>query len=298
MVSMQPLRCWTDNRLDRSRQDRNALAMILLEAAPAKLNLALHLRRRRNDGYHELESIFAFTRFGDALTAEAADAITLEMSGDYAGPAGQGADNLVLRAANALAAASGARAGAHLHLEKHIPVAAGLGGGSADAAATLRLLNRLWGLHWPTERLVGLAATLGSDVPACVVSHSLFASGRGEILAPLDGRVSGMPVLLVNPRVAVATGPVFAAWDRQDHGPLDPAAPLEALRNDMTAAACGLAPVIADVLSALADTGASLSRMSGSGATCFALYVDEAARDAAATALVPHGWWQASTTLL
>jgi 4-diphosphocytidyl-2-C-methyl-D-erythritol kinase len=276
--------------------------MMCTEAAPAKLNLALHLRHRRIDGYHALETLFAFTRFGDTLHGEAADVLSFEASGDYAEAAGQGPDNLVLRAARALAQAAGITAGARLRLEKHIPVAAGLGGGSADAAAALRLLNRLWGLDWPVSRLVALAARLGSDVPACVVSKSVFGHGRGEALEPWAGAgagsVSGRPVLLVNPRVALPTGPVFAGWDGQDLGPLDPEAPLASLRNDMTAAACTLAPVVGEVLSALAQTGPQLARMSGSGATCFALYEDDAARDAAARALAGHGWWQASTALI
>jgi 4-diphosphocytidyl-2-C-methyl-D-erythritol kinase len=272
--------------------------MICTEAAPAKLNLALHLRRRRIDGYHDLETLFAFTHFGDTLHGEAADTLSLAISGDYAEAAGQGPDNLVLRAARALADAAGIKAGARLSLEKHIPVAAGLGGGSADAAAALRLLNRLWGLDWPMSRLVALAASLGSDVPACVVSRSIFGHGRGEVLKPWNGALSGRPVLLVNPRVALATGPVFAGWDGHDLGPLDPQAPLGASRNDMTAAACMLAPVIGEVLSALARTGPGLARMSGSGATCFALYESETARDAAARALAGHGWWQAATTVL
>ncbi|WP_439532895.1 4-(cytidine 5'-diphospho)-2-C-methyl-D-erythritol kinase [Polymorphobacter sp.] len=267
------------------------------EDAPAKLNLALHLRHRRADGYHELESIFAFTQFGDTLTGAPADALSLEMSGDYAGPAGQGGDNLVLRAARALAEAAGIDRGARLHLEKRIPVAAGLGGGSADAAAALRLLNRLWGLDWPQDRLVALAAKIGSDVPACVVSRSVLGSGRGEVLRPWSGDVGGRPVLLVNPRVSLATGPVFAAWDRQDRGPLDAEAPLTQLRNDMTAAACGLAPVIAEVLEALAATVPLLARMSGSGATCFALYESGAACTAAETLIAARGWWHSATVL-
>jgi len=272
--------------------------MMLTEAAPAKLNLALHLRHRRADGYHELESIFAFTRFGDVLHGETAPTLSLDVTGDYAGPAGQGADNLVIRAARTLAESGAVRAGARLRLEKHIPVAAGLGGGSADAAAALRLLNRLWGLDWPLARLEALAAALGSDVPACVQSASCLGSGRGDVLVPWHGAVRGVPVLLVNPRVALPTGPVFAAWDKQDRGVLDPQVPLQQLRNDMTAAACALAPVIGDVLAALAQSGATLARMSGSGATCFGLYDSAEARDAAAAMLRPHGWWQASTELL
>jgi 4-diphosphocytidyl-2-C-methyl-D-erythritol kinase len=265
---------------------------MLTEMAPAKINLALHLRRRRPDGYHDLETVFAFTEFGDTLTAAPAETFSLALTGAFAGAAGAGDDNLVLRAARALAAAAGVTAGAELRLEKQIPVAAGLGGGSADAAAALRLLNRLWGLDWPLHRLVTLAASLGADVPACVASETCLGSGVGEQLAPWPHDMAGTPVLLVNPGVAVPTGPVFAGWDRVDHGGISPGAPLAALRNDMTAAAVALAPVIADVLAALQDAGgASLVRMSGSGATCLALYADTAARDAAAAALAGRHWW-------
>lgn len=269
------------------------------EFAPAKLNLALHLRRRRPDGYHDLETVFAFTDFGDTLHVAPAATLSLTVTGPFAAPAGQGADNLVLRAAQRLAGAAGVSAGAALALDKRIPVAAGLGGGSADAGAALRLMNRFWGLDWPAARLVALAAELGADVPACVGSRSCFGSGRGEVLAEWPMAIGGTPVLLVNPGVAVATGPVFAAWDRVDHGGIAPGAPLDCLRNDMTAAAVGLAPAIADVLAALAAAGgASLVRMSGSGATCFALYDDTGARDRAAAALSGRGWWQAATALL
>lgn len=272
---------------------------MLTEDAPAKLNLALHLRRRRPDGYHELETIFAFTRFGDHLHAMPADTLTLQVRGDFAEAAGQGGDNLVLRAARALQQAAGLTTGARLVLDKRIPVAAGLGGGSADAAAALRLLNRLWGLDWPQARLVALAAGLGADVPACVVSRSIEGRGRGEDLVPWPVDMAGTPLLLVNPRVAVPTGPVFAGWDQHDLGPLDPLAPLAGSRNDMTAAAVAIAPVIAEVLEALAAThGTMLVRMSGSGATCFALYETAVARDAAAQTLAASGWWLAATELL
>ena len=268
------------------------------EAAPAKLNLALHLRRRRGDGYHDLETVFAFTEFGDSLSVAAAVGLSLQVHGRFAAAAGQGADNLVLRAARALAAAAGIAADAALTLEKRIPVAAGLGGGSADAAAALRLLNRFWGLGWPTTRLIGIAAALGADVPACIGSRTCFGSGRGEQLAEWPSPLAGTPVLLVNPGVAMATGPVFAGWDKIDRGPIAPGAPLETLRNDMTAAATAIAPVIADVLRALAATkGATLARMSGSGATCFALFADAAARDAAAIRLTAGGWWTSATRL-
>lgn len=274
---------------------------MLIEHAPAKINLALHLRRRRDDGYHDLESLFAFTRFGDTLAAEPADGLHLALAGPMAvaGDAGLvGDDNLVLRAGRALAAAAGVAANARLHLEKHIPVAAGLGGGSADAAAALRLLNRLWGLHWPTARLMPLAGALGADVPACLLGRTMLGRGRGDDLVPWPQDLAGVPVLLVNPRVAVATGPVFAGWDRVDHGGIAAGMPLPAMRNDMTAAACAIAPVIGDVLAALAAAGgASLVRMSGSGATCLALYPDSVARDAAADLLAGRGWWLCPTQI-
>ena len=262
-----------------------------VEHAPAKLNLALHVRRRRTDGYHDLETIFAFTNFGDTLSAEPADTLTLQVRGPFASAAGD--DNLVLRAARALNAACGIERGAALILDKRIPVAAGLGGGSADAAAALRLLTRLWSLDLP---LAGIAESLGADVPACLASRTSFATGSGAVLTPLDDRWAGSPVLLVNPRVAVPTGPVFAAWDGIDRGPLDPASPLATLRNDLTAPATHIAPVIAEVLAWLTGQGATLARMSGSGATCFALFATPTARDAAHSRC-PAEWWSEPTFL-
>jgi 4-diphosphocytidyl-2-C-methyl-D-erythritol kinase len=271
---------------------------MLIEPAPAKINLALHLRRRRPDGYHDLETIFAFTDFGDTLSAEPASGLSLSLSGPMAAAADVGEDNLVLRAARALAAAAGINAGARLHLEKRIPVAAGLGGGSADAAAALRLLNRLWGLGWPPDRLAALAAPLGADVPVCVFSRTLFGMGKGEALSPWVDDAAGTPLLLVNPGVAVPTGPVFAGWDQQDRGGIAPGAPLASLRNDLTAAAIALQPVIARVLAALDRApGQRLVRMSGSGATCLALFDSDAARDAAAAALAASGWWLQPTRI-
>ncbi len=263
----------------------------MIESAPAKVNLALHLRRRRADGYHDLETLFAFTDFGDTVRVAEGDGLTLTVSGPFAGAVGDG-DNLVLRAARALAGAAGCQANAALSLDKHIPVAAGLGGGSADAAATLRLLNRFWRLDWPPARLAAVADPLGADVPACVFSRTLAGTGRGNALSPVDFTLAGVPVLLVNPRVAVPTGPVFAAWDGIDLGPLDLAV-WRAARNDLTAPAIGLAPAVGDVLAALEATGADLVRMSGSGATCLALYRDaERCAAAARTIAAEHSsWW-------
>lgn len=270
----------------------------MIEAARAKVNLALHLRRRRDDGYHDLETLFVFTDFGDVLRVQAEEELSLALTGPLAAAVGDG-DNLVLRAARALAAAAGVAAGAALTLDKHIPVAAGLGGGSADAAAALRLLNRFWRLDWPVARLLPIAALLGADVPACLVGGTVMGTGRGEILTEVEIGVAGTPILLVNPRVAVPTGPVFAGWDRVDRGALDPAA-WRMSRNDLEPPAILLAPVIAAVLAALAKTGASLVRMSGSGATCFALYATIADRDFAATSVesAHPGWWVCPTTIV
>ncbi len=269
----------------------------MIEAAPAKVNLALHLRRRRPDGYHDLETLFAFTDFGDTLWVEEGSRLSLTVNGPFAAAVGEG-DNLVLRAARALAGAGGCLANAALVLDKRIPVAAGLGGGSADAAATLRLLNRFWRLDWPLDRLAAIAAPLGADVPACVFSRPLAGEGKGDALSSVDIDLGGTPILLVNPRVAVLTGPVFARWDGVDRGALDPAL-WRTARNDLALPAIAIAPVIADVLDALNATGADFVRMSGSGATCLALYPAAAACAAAHAALAAAhpGWWITATTL-
>ena len=261
------------------------------EAAPAKINLALHVRRRREDGYHDLETLFAFTRFGDRLTAIEADDWSLELCGPTAGAAGPLADNLVLWAAHGFAAATGMRERYAFTLDKQIPVAAGLGGGSADAGAALRLLNRLAGHPLAEADLEQLGARLGADVPACVRCRPALGTGAGEALVDA-GALPPMGVLLVNPRVAVPTGPVFRAWDGQDRGPLGP--DWRAARNDLEAPAIQLQPVIAEVLDWLQTLpGASLVRMSGSGATCFALF------DGAVPPVdAPNGWWVQPTALL
>jgi 4-diphosphocytidyl-2-C-methyl-D-erythritol kinase len=276
----------------------------LFETAFAKLNLALHVRRRRDDGYHDLETIFAFTELGDELTAEAGSDLTLDLEGPFGEDLTAEPDNLVLRAARALADAGGIEAGARLRLTKNLPVASGIGGGSADAAAALRLLNRLWSLDWPLVRLAALGARLGADVPACVHSRTMRGEGRGENLVPLDDiSLQGVPALLANPRVGVSTAAVFALWGGDDRGPLisgDPLASARAGRNDLEPPARALAPAIDGVLEALAASrGVELARMSGSGATCFALFADEAARDAAATALrsAHPGYWVAPTRM-
>ncbi len=269
------------------------------EEAPAKINLFLHVRGRRADGYHDLETLFAFTRFGDRLHATPAATPAATSTNDWSlgivGPmaAGLAADdgNLVLRAARAFGrAAAGARPHA-LRLEKHIPPAAGLGGGSADAAATLRLLNRLHGERFSLAELEELAAPLGADVPACVRARPAIGTGTGARLHQAPA-LPAFGVLLVNPRVALPTAAVFAGLDGADRGPAD-ALRWHEMRNDLEAAAIALQPAIADVLAFLRRLpGVELARMSGSGATCFALF-----RGAVPAVAVPRGWWSVATRL-
>jgi 4-diphosphocytidyl-2-C-methyl-D-erythritol kinase len=278
------------------------LSLPAAETAYAKINLALHVRRRRADGYHDLETLFAFAEAGDGLEAEPADALSLAISGPFAAALAVSDDNLVLRAARALRAAFGVEVGAALRLDKRLPVAAGIGGGSADAAAALRLLARLWGLDDGDPRVVTIAADLGADVPACLASVTARGEGVGAVLAPVaEAGLAGLPLLLVNPGVPLTTGPVFAGWDGVDRGPLALGAPLAAARagrNDLEAPARALVPAIGAVLARLAAApGVLLARMSGSGATCFALFTDDRARDAAAVAVGAQGWWCLATRL-
>tara|TARA_R110000782_G_scaffold182437_6_gene272672 strand:+ start:4903 stop:5757 length:855 start_codon:yes stop_codon:yes gene_type:complete len=271
------------------------------ETAYAKINLALHVRSRRADGYHEIESLFAFCEDGDALTGSLRNdgALALTLDGPFAAGLESDERNLVLRAARALRDAAGVGLGADLHLTKHLPVAAGIGGGSADAAAALRLLVRLWGINPAMIDFPRLAVSLGADVPACLSSMTVFGTGVGERLEPVDCDSADRPVLLVNPGVACPTGPVFSGWDGVDRGPLDPAR-WRAGRNDLTASAIALVPEIAQVLAGLEQqAGAALVRLSGSGATCFALFDDKAARDAARAAIrkAHPGWWMMASRL-
>ena len=263
------------------------------ETAYAKLNLALHVRERLADGYHRIETVFAFCEDGDELSGEAGDSLSLKLSGPFAAGLGD-ADNIVTQAATALREASGTKAGAALHLRKLLPLASGVGGGSADAAAALRLLNRLWELEWPDERLEEIGREIGADVPACLHSREMRGQGRGDELEPAELGLSGTPVLLVNPRVEISTGEIFQRWDGTDRGALHD---WRHGRNDLEQAATSLAPQIGGILARLsAQPGADCVRMSGSGATCFALFGSEAQRDSAAMA-VPREWWHLATRL-
>lgn len=267
--------------------------MTAQEIAPAKLNLALHVRDRLGDGRHAIETIFAFCVDGDRVSAEPAEELTLGASGPFAAELPSEGDNLVLKAAEALRNAASVTRGASIHLDKRLPVASGIGGGSADAAATLRLLTSLWRID--PSHASAVAAGLGSDVPACLLSLPARGEGAGDRLRQIDlPGISGLSALLVNPRVGLSTAHVFAGWDGIDRGPLEE---WRTGRNDLEAPAKALVPQIETVLAWLAvQPGVEFVRMSGSGATCFALFDSEASRDAAADR-VPREWWRLATSL-
>ncbi len=262
----------------------------MIETAYAKINLALHVRARRADGYHELETLFAFVDDGDQLSVAPAAQEELRTIGEFASGLGEPFGNIVAKALMSLPRTSGWA----VTLEKRLPVAAGLGGGSADAGAIFRIVEAAQGLpaDWPAR-----AAKLGADVPACVRSATCIGRGTGTDLVPIENDLAGIAVLLVNPRVPLATGPVFKGWDGVDRGPLPQGSVREitlAGRNDLEASAIALCPQIADVLAALAETQPLVARMSGSGATCFALYDrHDVMREAAAKLSFAHPcWWQ------
>jgi 4-diphosphocytidyl-2-C-methyl-D-erythritol kinase len=276
--------------------------MKITESAPAKINLALHVRCRRPDGYHELETLFAFLRDGDVITVEPADAPAFRINGPFAAGLTAEGDNLVTRAADRFAERFGTSRSVAITLDKHLPIASGIGGGSADAAATLRALARLYDIPLDDTALYDIAAGLGADVPACLLGKSAVGEGVGERLTPVSG-VANVPVLLVNPGVAVSTAAVFKAWDGVDRGPMPAGDLVERARNgrnDLEPPARAIAPVIGDVVAALAATpGVVLARMSGSGATCFALYETIADREAGTAAIrAAHpDWWTLPSTL-
>lgn len=273
----------------------------VVRRAPAKINLWLNVVGRRADGYHLLDSLVAFADLADTLEALPSDGLALAIDGPGAATLAGEPDNLVLRAARTLAGRAGVAPRAALRLTKNIPVAAGLGGGSADAAAALLALSDLWRLALPVEDLFDLAAGLGADVPMCLAGRPAIASGVGERLDPAPA-LPACAILLVNPGAALSTPEVFAART----GGFSPARPLarpwsdlaefvEALAmrgNDLTAPAVALRPIVGEVLAFLKRTaGVRHVAMSGSGATCFALYARAAEAQAAATA-VPAAWWR------
>lgn len=280
----------------------------LLEKAPAKVNLTLRVRGRRADGYHELESLVAFADLADTLALEPDNKDTLEITGPFAADSGAVSDNLVLKA---LAAAhiyiGGVRAG-RFSLEKNIPVAAGLGGGSADAAATLRLIARVNEIAPNDARIMSAAQAVGADVPVCLASRPRIMRGVGELLSdPVD--LPPLAGVLVNPRVPLSTGDVFSKFAGAQSGndlgdvPCGLGSLVDFLRlhgNDLTPAARACSPVVGEVLQALESLpGAKLIRMSGSGPTCFALFSTPSEATTAVRRLASErkDWWVQAATI-
>jgi 4-diphosphocytidyl-2-C-methyl-D-erythritol kinase len=290
----------------------------LIEDARAKVNLTLRVVGRRVDGYHELESVVAFADCADRLSLTPSPELQLVTTGPLAQACGAAADNLVLKAARLLGERVPNLRQGGFTLDTVLPVAAGIGGGSADAAAALRLLARHNGLAVDDARLVEVARLTGADVPVCLPSRACVMTGVGESLSPLD--LPKLPCVMVNPRVAVATKDVFAAlglrhgellvgasdvleapgWPEAGASVEDWVEALAAASNDLEAPAMRVQPVISEVISALnATNGAWLARMSGSGATCFAIYENtaEAGRAAEKIRLDHPGWWVHAGTL-
>jgi 4-diphosphocytidyl-2-C-methyl-D-erythritol kinase len=271
------------------------MPLVVTELARAKVNLTLRLTGRRSDGYHLLDSIIAFADVGDRLNFEEARRFELTVTGPFAPHMPKGEDNLVARAARAFSTACGGPPHSmRIALEKNLPVASGLGGGSADAAATLRGLAKLFAFDAGEAALDEIAATLGADVPVCLTSRASHVRGIGEIVEPITD-FAPRHAVLVNPGVAVGTADVFRelnfTGEAQGRDPC---------RNDLTAAAIKLAPVIGDVLDELKRRpGVELARMSGSGATCFGLFPSpDMATEAAKEIAANHpGWWCRATIL-
>jgi 4-diphosphocytidyl-2-C-methyl-D-erythritol kinase len=275
--------------------------------APAKINLALHVTGRREDGYHLLESLVAFAGFGDQVEVSSAATDSFTVTGPFASAVPGGTDNLVLKARDALRARFPSRATpVVIHLTKNLPIASGIGGGSSDAAAALTGLNQLWALGLDVNALCKIGLTLGADLPMCIHGqHSgapLIARGIGETLAPI-GRFPALPIVLVNDGTALSTPQVFKALIRGDNPPLPSPAEFQTIdavcaylretRNDLYAASLTLAPALSRVLGLFAESGASFAQMSGSGATCFAVFsdIEKAARAAASIKERHPGWF-------
>jgi 4-diphosphocytidyl-2-C-methyl-D-erythritol kinase len=271
--------------------------------APAKINLTLHVTGQRADGYHLLDSLVVFADVGDWVHLAPADRLTLAITGPQAAALPVSDDNLVLRAARLMGGACAA-----ITLEKRLPVASGIGGGSADAAAALRACAEMWGCALPAAAEV---LALGADVPVCLAGRPVRMTGVGEGLVPLAQPLPAGWLVLANPGVAVPTPAVFRALTKRDNAPMPGVLPqfatlaalaafLHAQRNDLEPPAMQLAPVIASCKAALAaQRGCLLARMSGSGATCFGLFADERAAIAAEAALqaAEPGWWVAAGAL-
>jgi 4-diphosphocytidyl-2-C-methyl-D-erythritol kinase len=270
------------------------------ETAYAKINLALHVRRRRDDGYHDIETLFAFAQHGDQLQASLSDTLSLAIDGPFASGLSADDDNLVMQTANRLRAHFSITDGASIRLTKNLPIASGIGGGSADAAAAARLLNRLWDIQASEQELADILAPLGADIPACVFSRTSFGSGTGTALELRDdSNVPARHLLLVNPLQSVSTGAIFKAWDGKDKGPVARRDIWHAAlsgRNDLEPIAAAICPAISDILDVLARANPAMVRMSGSGATCFALFNEAKDLEKARAHLDPR-WWSMGTEL-
>lgn len=279
---------------------------MITQHAYAKINLALHVTGQREDGYHLIDSLVTFANFGDTLTFEPANDLSLYLDGPYGSLLSQSpsddANNLVMRAAQALRQfAHVETSGAVIRLTKNLPVASGIGGGSADAAATLLGLSKLWALSISDSDLGAIALSLGADVPMCLTSQSLRARQIGDEVDPIN--LPSFPIVLTNPGLEVSTPDIFEKLQTKTNAPIgdlpktkDRLSWLEALRhmrNDLQIPAMQQAPEIANCLAMLECSGASFVRMSGSGATCFGLYDtdDEAQRAAKAIGLAAPDWW-------
>lgn len=274
---------------------------MLAAFAPAKINLFLYVTGRRDDGYHTLESLVTFADVGDRLTLDLAKPFSLNTSGPYAEACGKGADNLVIKAALALQSRMSSLKTGAFHLEKHLPVAAGIGGGSADAAAALRLLMQANTLPLDDEAVIAAALETGADVPICLSSEPALMRGIGDIIEP--ARLPALHLVLVNCGLLLSARDVFTEFvfeDRKQAAPVSPPQDLDAMiawlgksRNDLTKAAYTLCPELADVDATVKKTGAALVRMSGSGPTMFGIYRNEEEAAAAAVELVKiePGWW-------
>jgi 4-diphosphocytidyl-2-C-methyl-D-erythritol kinase len=296
---------------------------LLAEDAPAKINLALHITGRRADGFHTLESLVVFTQFGDRVEAHAAATDSFAIDGPFGQGLSADGGNLVIRARDTLrqAVARHSREGFRperavsepnpfpvaIRLEKHLPIASGIGGGSSDAAAILRALNRLWRCGLSPVELAQIGSKLGADVPMCLHAAPLIARGTGEIIEPVAD-FPKLHLVLVNAGVEVSTPAVFAALVQKENPPLPPLPPrpdfdslltwLTATRNDLEAPAVTIAPAIAESLATLRASHAAFARMSGSGATCFGLYETQAQAQSAAAAIrhSQPGWFVAATS--
>jgi len=299
-----------DTGADPIRTSNAAHSRGISICAPAKLNLFLHVGELRSDRYHALESLVVFAEASDRLELLPAPELSLKITGPFRAQVPKGDNNLVLKAARALNEFGGKR-GAEITLEKNLPVAAGLGGGSADAAAVLRALNVLWHLDRPESELIEIAAALGSDVPACLLSQPCWMEGRGEQVRKTPP-LPQLAAVLVNPGVQVPTAGVFAALNaRTGLGQMQPPAAsisslwdmvayLDDATNDLEAPACRLHPVIDEVLEALSqEPGCVVAQMSGSGATCFGLFDgDSFARGGAERIALEHPeWWVRATRI-